>query len=55
MTRLLHSLACAKYQILTKEPGGRTISKADRFRCGGPALLLRAPRSSVAVRSAACL
>eukprot|EP00775_Hariotina_reticulata_P008401 gene8401-8585_t len=32
VTRLLHSLSCAKYQILLKEPAGRTISKNDKFR-----------------------
>jgi cullin 1 len=32
VTRLLHSLSCAKYQILAKEPAGRTISKNDKFR-----------------------
>jgi hypothetical protein len=29
--RLLHSLACAKYQILAKEPAGRSINKNDKF------------------------
>jgi cullin 1 len=32
VTRLLHSLSCAKYQILSKEPAGRTISKNDKFK-----------------------
>lgn len=32
VTRLLHSLSCAKYQILLKEPAGRTIGKNDKFR-----------------------
>uniref|UniRef100_A0A383WLY6 Cullin family profile domain-containing protein n=1 Tax=Tetradesmus obliquus TaxID=3088 RepID=A0A383WLY6_TETOB len=32
VTRLLHSLSCAKYQILAKEPAGRTISKNDKFK-----------------------
>lgn len=32
VVRLLHSLSCAKYQILTKEPAGRTISKNDKFK-----------------------
>lgn len=30
--RLLHSLTCAKYKILAKEPAGKTISKSDKFR-----------------------
>lgn len=29
--RLLHSLSCAKYKILRKEPEGKTLSKSDRF------------------------
>jgi hypothetical protein len=33
VSRLLHSLACAKYAILLKEPAGRSIAKGDRFRC----------------------
>jgi len=32
VTRLLHSLSCAKYKILLKEPGGKTIAKGDAFR-----------------------
>lgn len=32
VVRLLHSLSCAKYQILSKEPAGRSISKNDKFR-----------------------
>lgn len=32
LSRMLHSLACAKYKILLKEPEGRTISKADKFK-----------------------
>ena len=32
LMRSLHSLSCAKYRILHKEPAGRTISKADRFK-----------------------
>lgn len=31
VTRLLHSLACAKYQILRKDPEGKALSKTDRF------------------------
>ncbi len=31
VTRLLHSLSCAKYKLLLKEPAGRTISKTDKF------------------------
>jgi cullin 1 len=31
VVRLLHSLSCAKYQILLKEPAGRSISKTDKF------------------------
>jgi hypothetical protein len=38
VSRLLHSLACVKYQILTKDPAGRTISKADKFKCVGAVL-----------------
>jgi cullin 1 len=29
--RLLHSLSCAKYKILDKEPSNRTISPSDMF------------------------
>jgi len=29
--RLLHSLSCAKYKILNKEPNSRTISPKDDF------------------------
>jgi hypothetical protein len=32
VSRLLHSLACAKYQLLSKEPAGRTIAKSDKFQ-----------------------
>jgi len=32
VVRLLHSLSCAKYQILAKEPAGKTINKNDKFR-----------------------
>lgn len=31
VVRLLHSLACAKYKILLKEPNTKTIGKADTF------------------------
>ncbi|KAH7682034.1 Cullins domain-containing protein [Dioscorea alata] len=31
VTRLLHSLSCAKYKILKKEPDTKTISKTDYF------------------------
>lgn len=31
MTRALHSLACAKYKILSKSPEGKTISQQDSF------------------------
>uniref|UniRef100_A0A7S0WZR9 Cullin family profile domain-containing protein n=1 Tax=Chlamydomonas leiostraca TaxID=1034604 RepID=A0A7S0WZR9_9CHLO len=30
--RLLHSLTCAKYKVLTKDPAGKSISKTDKFR-----------------------
>ena len=30
--RLLHSLSCAKYKILSKEPAGKNIAKADKFK-----------------------
>ena len=29
--RLLHSLSCAKYKILNKEPNTKTISSTDYF------------------------
>jgi len=32
VVRLLHSLSCAKYQILAKEPAGKTINKNDKFK-----------------------
>uniref|UniRef100_A0A2N9EC23 Cullin family profile domain-containing protein n=1 Tax=Fagus sylvatica TaxID=28930 RepID=A0A2N9EC23_FAGSY len=31
VVRLLHSLSCAKYKILTKEPNTRTVSPTDNF------------------------
>ncbi|XP_074279653.1 cullin-1-like [Silene latifolia] len=31
LTRVLHSLSCAKYKILVKEPSSRSISKTDHF------------------------
>ena len=31
VVRLLHSLSCAKYKILTKEPNARTVSATDNF------------------------
>jgi cullin 1 len=31
VVRLLHSLSCAKYKILSKEPAGRSISPNDVF------------------------
>ncbi|XP_022727593.1 cullin-1 isoform X6 [Durio zibethinus] len=31
LVRLLHSLACAKYKILSKEPNTKTISQSDYF------------------------
>lgn len=31
MKRLLHSLSCGKYVVLTKEPAGRTINTSDKF------------------------
>mmetsp|Transcript_133 Transcript_133/g.406 ORF Transcript_133/g.406 Transcript_133/m.406 type:complete len:742 (+) Transcript_133:275-2500(+) len=31
IVRSLHSLACAKYQILLKEPPGKTVAKTDTF------------------------
>jgi len=30
--RLLHSLACAKYKILTKEPSTKTVTQSDYFK-----------------------
>jgi hypothetical protein len=35
VTRLLHSLACAKYKILSKDADPKTIAKGDKFRCVG--------------------
>lgn len=32
VTRLLHSLSCAKYKILLKEPNSRTIDASDTFQ-----------------------
>lgn len=31
LTRVLHSLACAKYKVLKKVPEGKTIGEADVF------------------------
>ena len=31
MSRLLHSLSCAKHKVLKKEPEGRTVGKQDVF------------------------
>lgn len=31
VVRLLHSLSCAKYKILNKEPNTKTISPTDSF------------------------
>lgn len=31
VSRLLHSLSCAKYKILRKEPDTKSLSKSDRF------------------------
>ncbi len=31
VVRLLHSLSCAKYKLLTKTPEGRTINTSDTF------------------------
>uniref|UniRef100_A0A7S1SRY7 Cullin neddylation domain-containing protein n=1 Tax=Tetraselmis chuii TaxID=63592 RepID=A0A7S1SRY7_9CHLO len=31
ITRLLHSLACAKYKVLLKSPDSKSISKEDSF------------------------
>ncbi|KAE8686122.1 Cullin-1 [Hibiscus syriacus] len=33
LVRLLHSLSCAKYKILSKEPNTKTISQSDYFEC----------------------
>ncbi|KAE8692019.1 Detected protein of unknown function [Hibiscus syriacus] len=32
LVRLLHSLSCAKYKILSKEPNTKTISQRDSFK-----------------------
>ncbi|TYJ22545.1 hypothetical protein E1A91_A08G132600v1 [Gossypium mustelinum] len=32
LIRLLHSLSCAKYKILNKEPSSRSISQSDSFK-----------------------
>merc|ERR1711903_158580 len=31
VSRLLHSLSCAKHKVLKKEPEGRTVGKQDVF------------------------
>jgi len=31
VTRLTHSLSCAKYKILNKSPASKTVSKTDNF------------------------
>ncbi|CAL5429802.1 unnamed protein product [Camellia sinensis] len=31
VVRLLHSLSCAKYKILSKEPNNKTISPTDPY------------------------
>lgn len=31
VSRLLHSLSCAKYKLLNKEPANKVIGKADKF------------------------
>ena len=31
LVRLLHSLSCAKYKILSKEPNTKTVSQGDYF------------------------
>ena len=31
LVRLLHSLSCARYKILTKEPSTKTVSQTDSF------------------------
>lgn len=31
VTRLTHSLSCAKYKILNKSPASKTVSKTDVF------------------------
>ena len=31
VTRLTHSLSCAKYKILNKSPASKTVSKTDTF------------------------
>ena len=32
VVRLLQSLSCAKYKILTKEPSSKTVSETDHFQ-----------------------
>ncbi len=32
LQRLLHSLACAKYKIIKKNPDSKSIAKTDKFR-----------------------
>jgi len=32
LMRTMHSLSCAKYKLLIKQPAGKTISKSDYFR-----------------------
>ena len=31
LQRLLHSLVCAKYKIIKKDPDGKSIGKSDKF------------------------
>jgi cullin 1 len=31
MVRILHSLSCGKYKLLSKEPAGKTINKTETF------------------------
>ncbi|MEW5307923.1 MAG: hypothetical protein WDW36_010291 [Sanguina aurantia] len=35
VTRMLHSLSCAKYKILAKDPASKSISKVDKFSFNG--------------------
>jgi cullin 1 len=32
VSRMLHSLSCAKYKILLKEPASKTVAKTDKFK-----------------------
>ena len=49
--RILHSLACAKHKVLKKEPDGRSIGPADKFKVNdafaSPLRVFRIPMASL--------